>query len=46
MHWRLTITDLEPHYAFGTLELLTRSTYPPYSEPPHPNMDAVLVPHH
>jgi hypothetical protein len=43
MHWRLTITHPKPHYSLGTLELLTRSTYPPFSEPPHPYMHAALV---
>jgi hypothetical protein len=43
MHWRLTVTEVRPHHSLGTLELLTRSTYPPFSQPPHPQMDAVLV---
>jgi hypothetical protein len=44
MYWRLTITEVMPEYSLGTLELLTRSTYPPYSEPPLPFMQATLVP--
>jgi hypothetical protein len=43
MHWKLTITDVMPEYSVGTLQLLTRSTYPPFSEPPLPNMPATLV---
>ncbi len=43
MHWRMTVTEVDPRYSRGNLELLTRSTYPPYSEPPHRFMDATLV---
>lgn len=43
MHWKLTITHVEPRLSSGTLELLTRSTYPPYSNPPLPNMEATLI---
>jgi hypothetical protein len=42
-HWKLTITDVEPRYSTGNLELLTRSPYPPYSEPPTQYHDATLV---
>jgi hypothetical protein len=43
MHWKLTVTQVEPRLCRGNLELLTRSTYPPFLEPPHPFMDATLV---
>jgi hypothetical protein len=43
MHWKLTITEVMPGTSVGTLELLTRSTYPPYSEPPSPLMLATLI---
>ena len=43
MYWRLTVTDVTPEYSFGTLEMLTRSTYPPYREPPLPFMQATFV---
>jgi hypothetical protein len=43
MHWKLTITQVEPALSRGTLELLTRSTYPPYSNPPLPFMEARLI---
>jgi hypothetical protein len=42
MHWRLNITDVKPTYAFGTLEMLTRSDYPSFREPPFPYMPATL----
>jgi hypothetical protein len=43
MHWKLTITRVEPRMSWGDLELLTRSTFPPYSNPPQPYMSAVLM---
>ena len=43
MHWKLSITEVMPRYSVGTLELLTRSKYPPYSEPPVSLMPATLV---
>lgn len=45
MHWKLTITRVEPRMSWGDLELLTRSTFPPYSNPPQRDMSAVLLRH-
>jgi hypothetical protein len=43
MHWRLTIGGVNSRYAFGKLELLTTSQYPPFREPPPPYTPATLV---
>ena len=43
MYWKLTITHVEPRFSSGTLELLTRSTYPAYTNPPLRFMEARLV---
>jgi hypothetical protein len=43
MHWKLTITRVDPRMSWGNLELLTRSTFPPYSNPPLQYMSAVLL---
>jgi hypothetical protein len=33
-HWKLTITQVQEKMSIGKLELLTRSKYEPYNEPP------------
>jgi hypothetical protein len=43
MHWKLSITGADARWSWGTLELLTTSKHPPYSNPPSQNMTAVLV---
>jgi hypothetical protein len=43
MHWKLTITSVLPRYSSGTLELLTSSAYPAYSNPPLPHMEVRLT---
>jgi hypothetical protein len=43
MHWGLTITRVDPQWSLGSLELLTKSKHPPYSNPPTQNMTAQLV---
>jgi hypothetical protein len=42
-HWKLTVTDVMPQTSEGKLELLTRSTFAPYREPPEPLSTATLV---
>jgi hypothetical protein len=42
-HWRLTVTDVMQQTSEGKLEMLTRSTFAPYREPPEPMSTATLV---
>lgn len=43
LHWKLTITHVEPRISSGNVEFLTRTNYPGYTNPPLRFMEARFI---
>jgi hypothetical protein len=43
VHWKLTITNLQPQYSTGQVEVLSRSNFPGLPLLPHPLAEANLI---